>query len=220
MITEARKIIGTIKQTIFHSFKLYPVYEVFKAINTHYPLKGCVALEAFAYTGAWQTRAYKHYPSYLEAWEIDSQCEGPLKKNLPEATIRITNSFEEILRCQKKFNFINVDTHQGIFGEYCENFEFFPLLFKVTQDECIVNLDVIPNASPYWRQRYPTLFNTEHLARRNAFYNTGNPENVTLEQMLDSYKAIARKNNYDIVWHYYKQRTLTYYLVLHLKKNV
>lgn len=211
--------LSKIKQRVFHAFKLYPIYKILQVINNRFPLTGCTALEAFSYTGAWQARAYKNYPSYHEAWEIDTTCEPHLKKNLPKANIKITNSFEEILRCDKKFNFINVDTHQGLFGAYCENFEFFPLIFRVMQDECIVNLNVIPHASAAWKNRYHTLFNEEHLARRKAFYKTENPENVTLDQMLTTYGEIAAQYGYSIIWHYYKQRTLTYYLVLHLKKN-
>ena len=142
-----KQVLSKIKQEVYHRLHLYPVYDVFRAINRRFPLKGCAALEAFAFTGAWQTRAFKKYPAYLEAWEIDGTCLPELKKNLPGATVRITNSFEEVLRCDKKFDLINVDTHQGLFGSYCENFEFFPLLFRVAKDECMVNLNVIPSAS-------------------------------------------------------------------------
>ena len=160
-----KKSLHKIKQAIFHKFHLYPIYKVVDSINAHYPLQNCRALEAFAYTGALQARAYRHLPQYHEAWEIAADCEPKLTKNLPNAVIKITNSFEEILRCKQKFNFINVDTHQGIFGNYCENFEFFPLLFNVTEDECIVNLNVIPKASDWWKQKYPSLFNEEHLKK-------------------------------------------------------
>lgn len=216
-----KKILSHIKKEVFHTLQLYPIYRVIAAINRHFPLKGVSALEAFAYTGALQTRAYKHLPACLEAWEIAPDCLPELEKNLPGATIRITNSFEEVLRCDKKFGFINVDTHQGLFGggAYCENFEFFPLLFRVTDSECIVNLNVIPEASPQWRKKYPGLFGPEHLKRREAFYATGQPEHVTREQMLRTYGRIAAENGYSLVWHYYRQRTLTYYLALHLKKN-
>jgi hypothetical protein len=214
-----KQVLSKIKQRIFHGLKLYPIYDVLNEINKRFPLKGCHALEAFSYTGAWQARAYRDYPAYHEAWEIDPWCKPFLEKNLPKAKIKITNSFEEVLRCDKKFDFINVDTHQGLFGAYCENFEFFPLMFRIMKDECVVNLNVIPYAGPEWRKKYSTLFNKEHLERREAFYRTGNPEEVTLDQMLKTYGEIAKKNNYSITWHYYKQRTLTYYLVLHLKKT-
>lgn len=214
-----KKILGRIKQNVFHMFRLYPIYRVIDRINSRFPMRGCIALEAFAYTGALQTRAYKKYPMYLEAWEISTDCKAELIKNLPGATIKITNSFEEVLRCDKKFNFINVDTHQGIFGNYCENFEFFPLLFNVVQSECVVNLNVIPNASEAWKRKYPDLFSEKHLERRKAFYGTEHPENVRPEEMLSAYGKIATQHNYKVVWHYYQQRTLTYYLVLHLKKN-
>lgn len=214
-----KKVLSKLKQSIFHGLKLYPIYRVLDKINKHYPLKDCIALEAFAYTGALQARAYRHFPDYHEAWEIAADCKTQLEKNLPGATVRITDSFEEIRRCDKKFNFINVDTMQGIFGNYCENFEFYPLMFRVMADECIVNLNVIPRASAKWRRKYPTVFNTEHLARRKAFYKTPDPEEISLEEMLRTYGGIAAEHHYSIVWHAYYQRTLTYYLVLHLKKN-
>ncbi len=213
-----KKVLQKLKRSFFHGFRLYPIYKVLDTINAHYPLKDCKALEAFAYTGELQARAYQHLPAYHEAWEIDGMCEPSLKKNLPNSVVKITNTFEELLLCKQKFNFINADTHQGLYGDYCENFEFFPLVFNVTADECIINLNVIPNASPYWRNKYSTLFNQEHLKRRSVFYKTQTPEEVSLELMLKTYSEIAALNNYKIVWHFYMQRTLTYYLVLHLKK--
>jgi len=205
-----------IKQAVYHALKLYPIYDVIRQINKELPLKGCRTLEAFAFTGAWQTKAFKHFPSYLEAWEIDPACEGPLRKNLPGAVIRITDSFEEVKRCSTRFDFINVDTHQGLFGPYCENFEFYPLLFHVAADSCIVNLNVIPSANDYWLTKYPDLFSSEHLARRKAFYQVEDPARITLKQMLSRYAAIAEEHGFRITWHYYRQRTLTYYLALHL----
>lgn len=214
-----KRFLSTVKQAIYHRLKLYPVYKVLDAINKRFPLKGCSALEAFAYTGAWQARAYRLWPAYHEAWEIDESCRAELKRNLPGANIKITNSFDEIKKCDKKFDFINVDTHQGIFGEYCENFEFFPLLFRVAKDEVMVNLNVMPFAAEKWRRRYGTLFSDEHLARRAAFYGTDHPENITLQEMLSTYGRIASEKGYEIAWHYYRQRTLTWYLALHLVKT-
>lgn len=215
-----KRILTKIKREIFHRLKLYPIYKVIRAVNAQFPLDECVALEAFAFTGELQTRAYKKYPKYLEAWEISEYWKEDLKRNLPGATIKITNTFEEIMRCEKKFNFINVDTHQGLFGDYCENFEIYPLLFNVMQDECIVNLNVIPQASARWKQKYPDLFNEKHLAKRKEFYTSDHPDNISITEMLLTYRKIASKNNYDIVWNYQLKRTLTYYLVLHFKKKV
>lgn len=199
--------------------RLYPVYRILDRINNRFPLTGCHALEAFAFTGALQARAYKQYPAYHEAWEISEDCREPLKKNLPKAVIKIANSLSEVLVCPHKFNFINVDTHQGLFGSYCNNFEFFPLLFRVAQDECMVNLNVIPHASLAWRKRYPDLFNAGHLARRKAFYRVSDPANVGLDQMLAAYGRIAGEHGYEITWHALEQLTLTYYLALYLKKK-
>jgi hypothetical protein len=196
------------------------VYRILDKIDAHFPLKDCFALEAFAYKGALQAVAYRHYPKYHEAWEISDRCEPFLRKNLPGAEIKITNSFEEILRCDKKFNFINVDTHQGIFGEYCENFEFFPLIFRVMQNDCVVNLNVIPDASKKWKKSYPGLFNEEHLRRRSVFYKTADPENISFDLMLKTYGDIASEHNYSIVWHERQKRSLPHYLATHFRKNL
>ena len=214
-----RNLLSAAKQAVFHGLRLYPVYRVIDAIHRRFPLAGCSALEAFAYTGAWQARAYSLLPGYLEAWEIDPSCEAQLRRNLPDAVVRITDSFAEVRRCEKRFDFINVDTHQGIFGEYCENFEFYPLVFRIAKDEFVVNMNVIPFATAKWRRRYPALFNAEHLARRKAFYDSPDPANVSLSEMLAAYGRIAAENHYDIVWHYYRRRSLTWYLALHLKKR-
>lgn len=213
------ELLRNIKQRIYHALKLYPVYKILRKINTHYSLKGSSALEAFAFTGQWQAQAYSHLPAYLEAWEILEECREPLKKYLPNAVIKITDTFEEVKRCDKKFDFINVDNHQGIFGPWCEHFEFFPLLFKVAADECIVNLNVIPYATDYWRAKYSDLFSEEHSRRRAEFYKTTKPEQVSFEEMLKVYGSIAAAHSYEIVWHAHEQRTLTWYLALHLKRK-
>jgi hypothetical protein len=214
-----RGLLSSIKQSVYHALRLYPIYRVIDAIDRRMPLRNCSALEAFAFTGAWQARAYSRYPAYMEAWEIDPDCERELRRNLPSAVVRITDSFKEALRCETRFDFINVDTHQGIFGDYCENFEFFPLVFRLAKEECVVNLNVMPEAPPRWRKKYPALFNETHLARRKQFYQSPDPAHVTLGQMLAAYGRVAAEHGYEIVWHYYRQRSLTWYLALHLKKR-
>lgn len=209
----------SIKQFTWHSLKWYPIYGVLEKINAHYPLKDLVALEAFAYTGALQARAYKDLTSYHEAWEIQKICEPALRRNLPKAIVKITDSFEEVRTTEKKFNFINVDTHQGLFGDYCEHFEFFPLLFRVMQDECIVILNTIPRADSEWREKYPTLLNAEHLKRRKEFYDCVDPSDISEDTMLRAYRRICAENGFELVWHCFHQRNVMYYLALHLKRK-
>ena len=206
------------KQNVYHRLKIYPIYNVIKRINHKFPLKGCIALEAFARTGSWQARAYQKYPKSLDAWEIDPWCKPFLEKNLPKAKIKITDSILEIKKCETKFNFINVDTHQGIYGPYCEHFEFYPLIFKCLMNEAVVILNTIPHADLKWRKLYGDLFNAEHNERRKNFYKTNNPENISFDEMINVYDGIARQNGYFVNWNFFQKRTLTYYCVLHLKK--
>jgi hypothetical protein len=92
-------------------------------------------------------------------------------------------------------------------------------MFRVAADEFVVSLNVMPDASPRWRTKYPDLFSAEHLRRRKEFYGVDDPENIPVAQMMKTYSAIAADNGYKILWHYSLKRSLTYYLAMHLKKT-
>ena len=59
-----------------------------------YDLSRYDALEFFAREGDWQTLSYADRVRSVEAWEIDPAYEEGLRRNLPQAVIRIGNSFE------------------------------------------------------------------------------------------------------------------------------
>jgi hypothetical protein len=215
-----KKTLHQIKQAVFHSLQLYPIYGIINTINRHFPLKNYHTLEGFAFKGDLQARADKQYPAYHEALEINENCSPALQKNLPGATIRITSFFEEITRYRYKFNFIIADMHQGLFGSYRENFGIFPLLFNVNSDWCIVNLNVIPFVGVKWKKKYPDLINKEHLASTKAFYQTKKPENIDFRTMIVPYLKFVVQFKYKIVWPTILQKTLTHHLALHLKKRI
>ncbi len=215
----AAEAIRNSKQKLFHMMKIYPIYEVIDRINRQIPLSGCRALDVFAGTGGWQTLAFRKYPSYLEAWEIDPVCESALRRNLPNAEIKITDSIKEITNCKKIFGFVNVDNHQGEFGPYCEHFDIFPAIFDVLENEAVVLMNVMPSATQEWRAAYKNLFNESHLARRKAFYGCPNPANIGFDEMLEAYERRAAEKGFRIDWHFFQQRTLTYYLAVKFTKK-
>lgn len=212
-------VLQKIKRKVFHSLRLYPIYSYFKKIEKYFTLKNLTALEVFAYTGELQAVAYSKKTSYHEAWEIREECFPKLKKNLPKANVKIVDSFKQILLTDKKFNFINVDNHQGLFGSYCEHFEIFPLLFNVTDNKCLITINYIPFLSDKWLKIYPELFNTEHLKKRKVFYNTLTPENLNFEESLNTYKKIIEQNNYSIINYVLHKRNLMYYLGFYIERN-
>lgn len=131
-----KALLSSIKQSLFHSLGIYPIYAVIRKINKQMSLEACHALEAFAFPGPLQTRAFDRYPANIEAWEIDSNYESALSKKRPE---------------------------------------------------------VVMNS-----------------------YQVTDPREITLDQMLKRYREISEVNGFKIIWHYYHQRSLIFYLALHI----
>jgi len=84
-----------------------------KQIVRELNLKGNKALEVFARDGSWQTIQYA--PSYktVECWEIDPKYKKDLKKNVPNAKIKICDSIKQIDKCRSKFDLVVVDNPQN-----------------------------------------------------------------------------------------------------------
>lgn len=149
-------------------------------------LKKYDGLEFYAREGDWQTVSYSDQLASLHAWEIDPEREKALRRNLPNAQIRIGNSYE--LAClpeyQKKFNFINFDNPQATFGcnnEYCEHFEALPLIENLIPDQGIVVFDV--NYNPY---NYK--YNNVWRKRRDSFYKKTDTSRLSFEFIKSHYE--------------------------------
>ena len=123
------------------------------------------ALEFFARIGSWQTVQYSEKVNSLAAWEIDSQFEKELKRNLPTANIKIGDSFEIAKTISQKYDFIVFDNPQGVYGKYCEHFEALELFSDLTDDFGIVTFNV--NKKPF---DYNEAFNSEWKLRRCNYY--------------------------------------------------
>ena len=93
-----------------------PMREVVKRLQTDFDfsLSEADALELFAREGDWQTVSYASHVKTIEAWEIDSQFHEALKRNLPYAKIKITDTWKEIKTTPRKYDLIVADAPQGI----------------------------------------------------------------------------------------------------------
>lgn len=193
--------------------KMSPMEKVlFKLSGRKINIETLNALEVFAKIGTWHTLDYAPGIKTLEAWEIDPKCEEFLRSNLPTADIKITDSFEEIKKVNKKFTLIVVDNSMAIYGknnEYCEHFELFPHIFRIMQDECILILNVIPKIGEQDKQRFPYLFNVDQLRRREKFYSSDHPDKLTLEEMANIYSKYAGENSFNLEW-YFTQKEILY----------
>lgn len=164
-------------------------------------------------------RFYKDKVKELDVWEVEKKYEEQLKKNLPQANIKITDSFKEIVETTKKYNMILMDNPMGNFGEHCEHFDMFIESFRVMEDICIVILDIIPNLTNI-DEKFNYICSSEHLLARKLFYRINSPQNITIEKMVQTYKEIAFEKGYDIKWYFTEERSGEFiqYLVLNLKK--
>lgn len=189
------------------------------------------ALEVFGKDGHWHTRYYAHLVKSIEVWEIQNKYLAPLQKNLPAAMVKITDSFKEIRRVERKYDLVVIDNSMGIFvddpfdgstpTEYCEHFDLFPAVFRVLKDEAVIIVNVIPSANASALEKYPLLFDTRHLQRRSAFYGVDHPENVPIEEMVTLYGNLAATNHFRVEWTVHEARGgtgIVHYLALKMRR--
>lgn len=180
------------------------------------------ALELFAREGNWHTTDYARYMNSVEAWEIDPAYEANLRKNLPSAKIKITDTFKEISLVQEKFDFVVSDNSMSLYGnndQYCEHFMLFPDVFRILMDQSVLVVNVIPKVYRENKVKYPYLFNPKQCELRKEFYKSETPEDISWEQLIGAYSDYASQNGFRVEKTIIKKRNFVYYLALFLKKE-
>jgi hypothetical protein len=188
------------------------------------------ALDVFAGTGERTSRHYAPLVGSLEAWELEPSFEPELRRNLPRAHVKITDSYEEVHRAEGNFDLIFVDNSASPHGGHSEHFDLFPQLFRLLSDEAILVLHVLPKSDKLTRRGYPQLFNDEHLAQRRSFYQTDRPEHIPLKQLAGHYRALLEEHGFSPQWHFFVRRwevryvipvpVNSYYLAFNVKRQV
>jgi len=161
------------------------------------------ALEFFAGKGNWQATAYADRVGHLEAWEINPEHEIDLRKNLPNAVIRIGDSFKMAENCTPRFNFIVFDNPMGIYDDHCEHFEALELLPKLLKVPGIVIFNI--NKHPYGN-------NPEWEQKRLEYYKGEEPD-------ISFYAGIFKGLGYitEFAFEASRNNEYLYYLVFGLK---
>ncbi len=185
-------------------------------------LRGLRALEIFGRDGLDHTTTYAREVKSLEVWEINEKWHSALVKNLPDASIRIVDSYEELGRSKSTFDLIVVDNAIGNLGAHCDHFDLFPdLIFKVTSDESLLVLIVIPHITSKTLRHFPDLLDTKYLAARKSFYAADDPMNIPVDEIIGVYRSFIEKNNYRLVWSHHQNRSGAgvEYLALKIERN-
>lgn len=197
---------------------LSPTQAVFNEIRRRgVPTDTMSAVEIFAGTGFRHTIDYMPLVGALEAWEMNPSYEADLKRHLPGATIRITDSFEELARTASRFGIIVVDNTITTFGPgYVEHFDLFPGLFRVATDPCILVLNVCPKVPESLRR------DAHRMAKREAFYGTDRPHDVPVDRMVVAYERLMESNGFRLDWHFARERAYRegiHYLVMRMTRS-
>ncbi|MBL4933351.1 hypothetical protein [Clostridium paridis] len=210
-----------IKHRVYTFMKSRPMEGVItKLQDNDINLKELNALEVFGKNGEWHTIDYGYKVNSLEVWEMDSSCQGPLKRNFPFATVKIVDSYKEIERCRNKYSLIVIDNPMSTYGDYCEHFSLFPKMFNLCDESSIVIANVIPKIDDNIKTEYPYLFNDIQLDKRREFYKTDSPDKLSFEEIDSVYREMALSQQFISEWSFFQKRNFVYYYVLKLRKNI
>lgn len=138
------------------------------------------ALDFFAREGDWQTVVYAREAGAIETWEIDPEFLPGLQRNLPEATVRIVDSYVYGEQSPDRFDFVVLDNPQAIFGpesRYCEHFEALPVALRLLRPNAFLIFNL--NWAPFNFEAH-----IEWKRRRAEFYGVGDTASLSIEDFL------------------------------------
>lgn len=215
-----RKYLWAFRRTL----GLSPMQQVMRELERRgLRLKEMEALEVFAHSGFLHTRDYHPHVARLEAWELDPRQEAALRRNLPGAEVKITDSYEEIRKTPRQYDLILLDAPDSVYGDhgqFCEHFVMLPEVFRVAAAATVLILNVVPgypNGQPH-----RTQFTENHLAYRRQFYGTDHPAWLPITDMIPVYRRQIEAHGFELEWYFSLPRTRkdrVHYLVLKIKKR-
>lgn len=168
------------------------------------------ALELFARAGDFHTLDYARKVKTVELWEIDPQYEPLLRSRFPRSRVRIVDTYEQIAKCQDKFDLVVSDNPTSFHGPHCDHFDLFPHIFNVLKDRACVVLTVLTEVPADVQARYPHICDEKHLAARKAFYGVEDAKRITPDQMIATYKRLFAANGFTVETAFFEPRPRTY----------
>ena len=186
-----------------------------RAISEGESLGSYRALEFFAREGDWQTKSYAHLVGELDAWELDPQYEKALRTNLPQAHVRIGDSFKfaHESQYQQHINWLVIDNPQMIYGNYCEHFEALELAPKLMASTGVVIFNV--NKKPFDYDSHP-----DWKLRRRAYYGCV-ASKLETSFLFDFYGDLIEKLGFNVRYLYEEPRNSEYlsYIVVGVTRS-
>jgi len=168
-----------------------PMKSVFRRIAKHRSPESLSVLELFARIGDYHTIEYARQVRTLELWEIEPAFAQILRKRFPAATVRTVDTYEQLHASARQFDVVVGDAPISEHGGQYEDFGIFPRVFSWLVDTAFVIIDIIPFVTAAARLAFPTAFTDDHMRARSAFYQTDRPEDISLEAMIERYRALC-----------------------------
>lgn len=214
-----KEILKQWRRDLLFKFRLRPIDFVFRTLKSRGVSSFNCGLEVFGYTGEYHTRNYQHLVKELHVWEIDQSCESKLKKNLPGAIIKITDSFKEMQNTELKYDLIVIDNPLSFFADYCEHFQILPLSFRILNNNATIIINIITNINVL-SDRYRNYDTVKQNEVRKSWYSLSDATILNDEFVLGFYKQLCEKNGFKTNFSFLKKRNnMVSYLVMNLNKG-
>jgi len=183
-------------------------------------------LELFGADGLRHTLDYSRLVRSLDIWEMDEKYLPGLRKNFPNAQIKITDTFKEIQTTSKTYDFLISDEPGQVFGQRNEHCEHFDLLnesiFRIVRPSVVIVLNAVPEPLKQCPAADQYISYPGYLKARERFYETDHPERISIEEMIPAYRRVISANGFNLEWHIKVLRTIrggVYYLALKAIRN-
>jgi hypothetical protein len=185
-----------------------------------FALDRMAALEPFGREGRWHTMDYADRVASLTVWELDPAMEPGLRRNLPNAARKITDAYEEIHQTDAIFDLVVVDAPAVPHGDFCEHFDFVPLVFRVARDPFVLIVNVVTKRNKNITQTIPSFFSAHHLAKRRSFYECRDPEHLDVDEVAKAYRRCAKAQGWELEWWFMRSRDrVCDYFVMKLRRS-
>jgi len=170
------------------------IRQVMKAISERADPAEMDALDPFAREGDRHTCYWSPLVRSLTLWEILPQHEKALRRNFPEAVIKITDSYEEVKRTDQRFDLIVIDNDMTR-TDHVEHFDLFPEIYRMLNRGPVYMVrNVIED--PYLHRGWAP---EEVNEARKRFYGHES-EVAPVPVMARTYVRPAEGNGFRITW--------------------
>lgn len=155
-------------------------------------------LDLFGGTGAMLSKDVRKHVEIMEIWDNNPDNEAKIHENCPDSTVKICNSYEEILKTRKRFDLVICD-NPICDNKKIEHFAIFEHILRICSKNATIIIDIIPEKTELSQRRCNNNFNELHNRNRMKFYATSQPEKISINHMVDTYRAIIEEKGFKLI---------------------